>query len=941
MLKLYYSPYYQGNVYRGLMEAEGHNILLDEMVVENRGLVGHMQLLFGLHRDELSPTERLTRYYRELKQWLEAHPDNELCEPFKVSGLDVARHCLKWRDELLLCGWSDQSAAPSDRLRALQGVEQRISIPSLADDIREVTEAIEASPKDSCADITLAMPCEADLLHPTLRTMVLTMERHGAKIEKNDPYEIALLVDKKWLNDPNHQGLPAHESNLTLIKEMLRNDSKEKIELNPEDESFLIYEFADERQAAQYMAATAGSCPQTLWINADNKSADNWMRAMGKPAIGSTTPNSVPQAAQLLMLGIGLFARPMNIHTLLDWLQPEVHPLEGWFRHVLSDTIAEQGGYNNKECREVMASYLRGAYAKPDPEDAGLSPEALKKKQARQRKEREDKLRLYLPLEDNTAPTDGEDNVERVRCFVTALESWAKARAHFMTENADNSLWVAQLHSLADMAHALMLLLEDVKTPTISHALLANWTGTLFQAEEYPQYRAELDGQFTITSPGSMTANSCDSIWWNMEGGETDSLCCAFLLPSERKALEAELHFWDADKENVLHHQAMITPITHTNYMLTLTRCETRGGEPTQKHPLMVRIENQVSNWDKFVRRPNLHDQQWEKVELTCNETGQAEIVFNNTDKVKWPDHLSATAIETLIQWPLDYVMERMICLKETGISALPDPRATKGNVAHAVIARLFGTREDGKKPTADIIRQRIATEYDAVFKEVVEAHGAIFHLPENQLEAKLLKDQLATSLQNLVDIIGQNRLKVTACEHKVIGHLGVLSTKKEENDVLGYIDMALEDENRHPVVFDFKWTSSSKYYQGLLTKNESIQLQLYRRMLSDECRDEAQRVGYFLMPEARLYSTEHFEGQNCVRVNPENADNLLEKVRRSVEYRRRQIEKGIIENGDGKEISALPYATDADADKRVPLKAYEEGVHDGNQFSKYNLFKR
>ncbi len=939
MLKIYYSPYYQGNVYRGLSYED--DILLDKMAVESRGLVGHMQLLFGLHHEALSSTERLTRYYCALKRWLEAHPDNELSEPFKVSGLDVARRCLQWRDELLLCGWSAESAAPSDRLRALQGVEQHAHIPSLADDIKEVTAAIELSPADSCADITLAMPCEADLLHPALRNMVGTMVRHGAKIEKNDPCEIVYRVDESLLNDPNYEGLPARKSNLTLIKEMLSGECKEKITLDPEDESFLIYDFADERQAAQYMAVTAGRNPYSLWINADNKAVDNWLRSIGKPAIGSSTPDTVPQVAQLLVLGIGLFARPINIHTLLDWLQPEIHPLGGRFRHALGDAIASQGGYNNDACREVIANYLKGAYAKADPKDAELSPEALEKKLARQRKERDDLLRLYLPLEDNTTLADGEDDVEQVRAFVTALESWAKTRAHLMAEDDNGNLWVAQLHTLAEMSHALLLLLEDVQTSAIPHSLLANWAGALFRSEQYPQYHAELGGQYTITSPGSMTAAANDAVWWNVEGDDPKDLCCAFLMPSERKALEGEVHFWETDRENALRQQAMLTPITHTSYMLTVTRCERRGGEPTQKHPLLVRIENQVTNWDKFVRRPNLHDERWEEVDRTCNETGMKEITFSNTGKVWWPDHLSATTIDTLIQWPLDYVMERMLGLQETGPSALPELRTAKGNVAHAVIERLFAPREEGEKPAAGIIRERIETEYDTVFKEMLQAYGAMLYLPENQLEAKLLKEQLATSLHNLAGIIGQNSLRVTACEHFVKGHLGVLSADTETKDVQGYIDMTLEDEGAHPVVFDFKWTSSRKYYQGLLTKNESIQLQLYRRMLSDECRDEVRRVGYFLMPDARLYSTEPFDGPNCVRIEPENTDDLLEKVRRSVEYRLQQIAGGVIENGDGKEISTLPYATDAGAGQRVPLKASEEGVHDGNQFSKYNLFKR
>lgn len=386
---------------------------------------------------------------------------------------------------------------------------------------------------------------------------------------------------------------------------------------------------------------------------------------------------------------------------------------------------------------------------------------------------------------------------------------------------------------------------------------------------------------------------------------------------------------------------ALITPFCNTAYMFRMAQCEARGGEPTQKHPLMVRIENQVKNWEKFVRRPNLKDEQWTDVERTCNETGASEIRFRLKDYIKWPDHLSATSMDTMIQWPLDFIMDKVLNLQATGPGALPELYTTKGNVAHAVIEYVFGPRVDGEKPTAEMIKARINKEYDEAITLMIEAHGAILNLPENKLEAQLLKEQLFSALTNLVTIIENNKLKVTGCEHFVKAHLGVLSADKDVDDVLGYIDMTLEDENHHPVLFDFKWTSSKKYYQSLLTKNESLQLQLYRRMMELENKDEVKRVAYFLMPEGCLYSTEAFDGAYCKQLECEDKSNLLEKVRHSIAYRMKQISDGVIENGDGKNIDQLVYGQDTEQKELVPLKAYEEGVHDANNFSNYTLFKR
>ncbi len=927
MLKIHYSPYYTGRTFRGLSDEK--HVLLDEMVADDCSLLAFLQLNLGLHPEEPSPAERLVLYHRSLSHWLQAHPDNELHAPFEVGALDVARQCLEWRDELRLCGWTAKSTASSERLKALQGAEATFHAPGAAERLEQTEQALRLSAPDSCAGITLQLPFPVALLHPAMQRIVGAMEAHGASV----------LTDAAPTADRGQEN--GTKSNLALLAERFAGGSREKMTLDQSDESFLIYNFADDRQAARYMAAKAGDRQQTLWVNADSKTTDNWLRSLGKAAVGSKARADVPQMSQLLMQGIALLARPLNIHTLLDWLQPDLHPLNGWFRRKLSDTIAAEGGWDNEKCRKVTDDYLNGVFTTPDAADARLGEEERMRKRAAEKKRRKELRSVFLPCADSGADAAGMVATAQVSRLVSALESWARTRAFLMSQTETDSVQAAQLRSLAQTARAMQLLLDDVDSDRLALSQVAGWAGSLLHSEEYVQCRAEVGSPFTITHPGCMTAPSDETMWWNVDGDTSPALCCAFLMPSERRALEAELTFWDADKENALRQRAMLTPITHTRRQLTLARCETRGGEPAQKHPLMVRIENQVSNWRDFVRRPDLRDEAWEDMERTCNETGLGELHIQNAALVRWPSHLSATTMDTLIQWPLDFVMEHIVRLQPTGPEALAPLRTTKGNVAHAVIARLFAPRGEDEKPTADVLRQRVAEEYDEAFDQATGACGALLHLPENVLEAKLLKEQLAAALRNLVEIIDVNRLRVTGCERFVKGHLGVLDGAPEADDVVGFIDMILEDTIGHRAVFDFKWTSSRSYYRKLLSHNESLQLQLYRRMLGTEGRGEVERVAYFLMPEARLYSTEAFEGSHCVQLECDDCEPLLEKVRRSVLFRRLQIAAGVIENGDGKLLSTLAYAQGDDAAGRVPLKAYEEDTHDANMFSNYTLFKR
>ena len=258
--------------------------------------------------------------------------------------------------------------------------------------------------------------------------------------------------------------------------------------------------------------------------------------------------------------------------------------------------------------------------------------------------------------------------------------------------------------------------------------------------------------------------------------------------------------------------------------------------------------------------------------------------------------------------------------------------------MAHAIIEHLFAPREEQRCSKADEIAKRIDEEFDEQVRRQIEACGAILYLPENRLDAELLKEQLRKCLDVLLEILRDNHLVVTGCEHLVTKDMGLLKSDKGY-DMKGFIDMTLEDENHHPVVFDFKWTSSRNYHRDLLTSNRSIQLELYRDMLGTEQRDAVERTAYFLMPEAQLYSKEHFEGINCTQLEPANKDNIVDQLKRSVNYRKNQLEAGRLEVAEGFPLGNIDYYNDTESQNLFPLKA-EKGTQVANIFSNYMLFK-
>ena len=290
-------------------------------------------------------------------------------------------------------------------------------------------------------------------------------------------------------------------------------------------------------------------------------------------------------------------------------------------------------------------------------------------------------------------------------------------------------------------------------------------------------------------------------------------------------------------------------------------------------------------------------------------------------------------------------MMERLLVITNDGKAKMADAKTTKGNVAHAVIEKLFAPREERRYSTPEEIEVRIQNEYEAAYLKVLEAKGAVLQLAENKLAEKLLHEQLRSCLDTLLEILKENELKVTGCEPYVECQMNLglpKATDKEgnikERDMVGFIDMTLEDKDGHPVVFDFKWTTWAKGYQDKLSENRSIQLELYRMMLGREKKDEVKRVAYFLMPEARLYSQEDFKGRDCHQLTSANHDNIVEQLKQSAKYRIAQIKSGIVEtNGLYEE---LQYVKDTEAKGLFPLKKNEkDGTKEDNFFSQYGLF--
>ena len=917
-MKILFSPEYSGHVFIGLNEQQPE--LMDTMVCDTMGLVAMLELRMGIHVEEQTHNNRTVLYYKALSEYMKHHPDNILAASFKLSGLGTAEQALRWRDSLMMDKWNPEAGSGSGRLDVLAGAEEYFDSVGLADRIGTILYYLyNKVEKNIFSDMEIELPCEKDLLHPAIGELLTALENLGAAVSYTAPESF-------------------RESNLAKVTHLLQSDTKGKIELTKGDSSFLIYRFTDENAANEYLSMKGDELEADVWVNSSNKAMDNWLRMMGKPTMGSSMAESSPQLVQLFVLGLEMMKEPLNIQSIISWLYSPMQPLGTYFGGILAEKIIAEGGYRNEKCQNMVKDYIMGKYTYHDKEEEmQLSDMEKAKRDEREKKEREQLVKVYLP------PFEIQNKVDtiRIKSYLNSLSGWAVSRALFLREKSNNEGWISQLQSLAQMCDTFNLLLDSSSMGDYADwKQVDSWVSTLYKGETFMQYASQKGSRELIDSPAKIAARSKRTIWMNFTGDNSHQLDCAFLYPSERNKIEKKLTLWDERKEADYHQMMEMKPFMMTDQQLILVVTDYVGGELAQKHPFMVRMESLIDkdNLKEFIKTPNLLEEETENVGLVRNENVLSQIEFDHADLLKWPNHLSPTSLSTFVEYPLDFVLERMLKIVSTGPGSIADVKITKGNVAHAVIEGLFAPRDGKDRSTADEIETRVKQEFEEQVRKSIEACGAILYLPENRLDAELLKEQLQKCLEILLQIIRENRLTVTGCEHQVKKDMGMIKTD-EGWDMIGFIDMTLEDENHHPIVFDFKWTSAKTYYRDLLTANRSIQLELYRTMLSAEKRDAVERVAYFLMPESHLYSLEQFNGLHCTQMQPANNDNIVEQLKNSFFYRKKQIDSGQIEVGEGFPCSMLDYFNDTEKEALFPLNI-KDGQQEANLFSNYTLFK-
>ena len=886
MLKLIFSPYYDGNCYAG--DPDKNQCVLGTKYVGPLGLLDELELRVGLTGRYFDDFQRTILYARAIKKAIAGNKDLFFAKSFDKDKIRTAYVVLGWRDALVKAGWN-KTITGSSRLDGLAAVENFFTEKGEADRWRTLLELSKNTPLLDKKDL-IEVACKKEHLEPLYRQLFDNLEKNGCS------------VSYAPMNTANNLHQKAQ-----------------------------VLSFKNDLEMAEWLAQ------QKLGDNdvvvCDDASILNLNISLeGKPQFGNES-NAIGAVMQIFTLGLQLFNKPLDLNTLLAYLQLPSTPLTSIFveckkkdgtkyypslRRVLFDQLLEDNGIGtewNKLIDEAVYDY--------DGNDISKSSQR-------------DKALLFINQWTQVKESAGKYTVEKkiVKKFLDTMKKWAKT-------NLFDESKALQFNAVADNCDTMNLILED-EPDVINTSDLLLWTSQITRPVTLLTQPARV-GCINVTRTIADIQTAPDTLYWACTTPQYNfKYDLEFLSPNEVSILEHN-GIEVPSRETMLKakREVMLGVLSKVKKQILMLECDIIGGDVPVEDPVATELRL-TGKLDIKPKDPDLKGWQQNKVMADSTKQGEYKVgssVFKLLDTEKEKGGLkremeSYSSLDELIQRPFDYVMDYILDLNQYGTAAMADIDTVKGNVAHAYVEKLT---ENGNRQIANM-RKVHNSNFDMLVNELAEVQGAILLLEENDLEFKRFKSLLRKSIDVLLSIIEQNHLTIVGAEQYYEAEVPTIGKMNAR------IDYVLADNKGDYVIIDFKWNESTTY-QKKLTQNDALQLAVYKAIMEKWLKDDKDEhkvvfMGYYALPRHTLYTVyNNLNHKNIEVVVSENNADLMQLAANSYSYRIKQIKSGIIEEGENLELANLQYVKDTLSKQLYPLRGdYNDNALKATSYGNKNI---
>lgn len=895
-MKVFFNPAYTNFIYQNLEE---NPLQFDQKVCNTEALIELLEKHAGVHSQVADEIERCLEYCKCMAKYLDETPNSIFAASYKIDAFNTAKQCLAWRDAFILSGWNGEGNTGSKRLNELSEIEKYFKLPSTSDRIKNLIAEIKAG----ClipADLEIITPFDYNCFNPLLKELLDSLLAKGVQVNAKE-------------------NLPGGNSFLRKMCDVLVNCKTDTLDLRNSDGSVNVWLFEEKNDALQYLSQIEDNSYK-VWINRDNKCLDNYLSFAGKPTCGSED-KGVTLLASIPFLTLKLLEKPLNLTTLVNYLGLKVSPFSKEFREKLQKAIISSGGYYNDDCKEIISN--------ASTEDLAA-------------------VKLFLPDIQDTK-TALNENYEYEKSY---LETYIKNILLWLEEYLHKEQIIpinrAQLEVSKKICGYMISLLNITNKTKFTYQELMLLFENLTADVTMEIYPGEKSCRNLINSSANFAAVSESTVWCDFYNPDEEVLTTTFMYPSEKKYLKDKI--WKEELEKEFNRNNNLLPFMYTDKKLTLVIVKKDGTSEVAKNPVIIRLMKNMGMDEKkfyeYLDSPDIRTIDGVSVNDSCNINNHSQdesglVHFQNTNLVKFRQNESFSSISTLIEHPFDYVMEKICGFSMSGEAAMNPVFTTKGTVAHAIIEELFNPKYGG---TPSAIKNQIDTRFDEVFDKTILEVGGILLQKEDKADTDIFRPLMKECVNRLHKFIEMNNLKVKACEqeHK---NEGLNAFNACGITFTGFIDMVLEDDSGEPVIFDFKYSSGFKKYEKIIKENRSMQLELYNALVENSSgkKDLNCKRAYILLPDVKVVTPSSFTGSIFkIKVDRPGAK-LIDEMKNSYEFRKNQIIKGEVEDGEGISITSLEYyqKTNNQNEPLVPLGMNEDdGSKEANKYSKFAAFK-
>ena len=890
-MTIYYNPAYSATPYR----KNENSIDVGNIYCGNTQLLQRLLFYAGVPFLPVSNEERIAYYHACMQGKVDV--SSPFYNSFNTDSAVMSRTILAWRDALVEIGWNAKPyAGKSIKLSLLRDIEP-VDMPRGEADYWHLLIQLASAGRILAENINVVVTCSKQEVKPHIAHILDKQQEFGVSVE--------YCADKTQ----------CASGNLGKIQEAIITQSKDKILLDNNDETFRYISFTNEDDALRYVA-TEPFDKSAVYFCSKPKRFDNTLRMLGKPTIGSSMASGSPQVVQLFMLGNGLFEYPLNVHRIIEWLSLPINPIDRGLRRALCNALTKSGGINNAEWNKAMRDYIAS------------KDEKEQKKFAKQ-------ADIFLPI-----PQSDVVNVESVKLFNDNLRKWATAKLAMKKVPYDDIVR-EQIASIESYCTTLIKMLENVPAE-FSFLDLQLWCKNIAQPSTYTQYDAEVCSHTSIASMGDLHDIANCVVWFPAEDAGVEAYPFENLNDAEYAEVVSQGAIPYKREHHSLMKQAAMQRILLNTKSLTIIEAEKCNGEKVARHPLVLQLNERIKGELKSIAQHKSLSKEYTDIDRQVINQNRNPILVELGEQVKlkerherYEDEVkqaeSYSSLSQLIQHPFAYVCERCAKLDDQSMPSAQDLDRTLGNVAHLIIEKVFDSKPI--KEACDYYK----TEYETILEESVNEKGLLLRLPEYAIDLRRLKSKMQEALDKLAETIINNGLTVDACEYEF---KQAKWTDAGNSVSLGSrADMLLSDAEGGKVIFDFKY-SRSKSRKTEVEENRALQLEVYRYMAKQEFgKDTNVRVAYVLLPDVTILTADEFDDIEAIKLKADRAyADVIAEAARAYRFRWEQLKAGKIERVEGSVPGTGEYASQIDEQLLFPLtthKQYNKEVYSTDKFDK------